>query len=78
MDGPAAGVVDTSCYVDIIAVPHSLLRRLWVLLPFTLIGIVFFSSPPPPVAIKRGFEIFLWKGLTSGDGLSCHQQRPMS
>ena len=52
MDGPAAGVVDISCYVDITAVQCSLLRGLWVLFPLALTGIVFYSSPPPPGAVK--------------------------
>lgn len=78
VDGLAAGVVDTSCYVDITAVQFSLLRRLWGLFPLALTGIALFSSPPPPLAVKWDFEIFLWKGLTCGDRLSCCQQRLMS
>lgn len=52
MDGLSAGVVDASCHADIIVVQYSLLRRLWVLFPLALIGIVFVSSPPPLVAVK--------------------------
>lgn len=52
VDGLAAGVVDTSCYVDITAVQFSLLRWLWGLFPLALTGIVLFSSPPPPLAVK--------------------------
>lgn len=78
VDGLAAGVVDTLCYVDITAAQFSLLRRMWGLFPLALSGIVFFSSPPPPVPVKWDFEIFLWKGLTGGDRLSCCQQRLMS
>lgn len=52
MDGLAAGVVDISCFADITAVQFSLLGRMWGLFPLALIGIVLFSSPPPPVAVK--------------------------
>lgn len=52
VDGRAAGVVDTSCHVDITAVQFSLLRGMWGLFPLALTGIVFFSSPPPPAAVK--------------------------
>lgn len=78
VDGLAAGVVHTSCYVGVTAVQLSLLRRMWALFPLALSGIVFFSSPPPPVPVKWDFEIFLWKGLTRGVRLSCCQQRLMS
>lgn len=67
VDSLAAGMINTSCYIDVITVQFFLLRMLWGLFPLALIVNVFFPSPPLPVAFKCTVTLLLGATVERAD-----------